>query len=99
MSQTKLADEVRVSQQAIADYEKGKCIPAGDTLVDLAHVLGTNSAYLIGKSESPEREDSLPIEWQAVVEDAMAQGLSPEQVRRAIAGLRMMMGMGGDGER
>lgn len=92
LSQVRLAEMVGCSQQAIADYERGKSVPAGDTLVRIARILGVSSAYLLGHADTPERDDRLPDDWVAVVEEAMAGGYSPEQIRRVIRGLRVMLG-------
>lgn len=92
MSQTRLADSVGSSQSAVADYENGRRIPGGEVLVKLARVLGVSSAYLLGHTDNQERDDRLPDNWVAVVEDAMSQGFSPEDIRRAIRGLKVMMG-------
>lgn len=91
-SQRQLAEKAMCSQQAVASYEKGERMPSGDVLVRLARFLGVSSAYLLGLSDSPERDDRLPENWVAVVEEAMSQGFSPDDVRRAIRGLRVMLG-------
>lgn len=67
-------------------------MPSGDVLVRLAHVLGVSSAYLLGKTDSPERDDRLPPDWVQTVERAIAKGLSPEDVERAIRMLLVALG-------
>jgi transcriptional regulator with XRE-family HTH domain len=96
-TQQEVADAAGVTRQAIGGIERGST-PGGEVLVRIARALGTSSAYLLGRTDSPERDDSLPEDWQAVVEEAMAQGISPEQARRAIAGLRLMLGLGDSGK-
>lgn len=91
-SQRQLAEKADCSQQAIASYEKGDRMPSGDVLVRIARILGVSSAYLLGHTDNPERDDRLPDDWVAVVEEAMAEGYSPEQIRRAIRGLKVMLG-------
>jgi len=91
LSQQALADRVGVSRTAIAQYETGVRRPTGDILVRLARVLGVPSAYLLGQTDSQERDDRLPDDWVAVVEDAMADGFSPEDVKRAIAMLKLAL--------
>lgn len=92
LSQSRLAQMVGVSRQAIGQYESGERTPGGDVLVRLAQVLGVSSSYLLGMSDSPERDDHLPPDWEQVVEEAMASGFTPADVRRALQMLRLALG-------
>lgn len=57
-SQSELAELVGVSQQAIADYEKGKKIPNIVTGVDLARKLDTTVEWLVdGGDEGGQRHE------------------------------------------
>ena len=57
-SQSELAELVGVSQQAIADYEKGKKIPNIVTGVDLARKLDTTVERLVdGGDEGGQRHE------------------------------------------
>lgn len=91
LSQSALAKRVGVTQQAIAQYESGKRTPTGDVLVRLAQVLGVSSSYLLGLSDSPQRDDHLPPDWEQVVEEAMSSGFSPDDVRLALRMLKMAL--------
>lgn len=91
-SQRRLAELAGISQQSVAAYEKGEREPGGDVLVRLAHVLVVSSAYLIGRTDSQERDDRLPPDWVQTVEMAMAKGFTPDQVRRAIEMLEIALG-------
>lgn len=94
-TQQVLADRSGVTRQAIAQYETGKRAPGGDILVRLSAALGVSSTYLLGISEDPTRQDNLPEEWVLLVEEALAEGLSPSEVRRAIQALKMLLGRDG----
>lgn len=83
-SQRRLAHEVGCSQQAILDYEKGRRTPAGDILVRMAVALGVSASYLLGKSDSPKREDRLPDEWVQAVERWVSKGYKPADLEQAL---------------
>ena len=91
-SQMTLAEHVGVSRTAIAQYESGARRPTGDIVVKIARLLGVSSAYLLGHADSPERDDRLPEDWVAVVEEAMSDGFSPQDIRRMIQGLKVVLG-------
>lgn len=91
-SQQDLAEVAGVTRQAIGKIENGLSTPGGDVLVRIAHYLGVSSAYLLGKTDSPERDDRLPADWVQTVEEAMSKGFSPEDVRRAIRMLEVALG-------
>jgi len=76
----------------VAQYERGERTPSGDILVRLSHVLGVSSAYLLGMTDNPERDDRLPPDWEAVVEEALRDGFSPDDVRKALKMLRVALG-------
>lgn len=92
LSQSELARRVGVSQRAISSYENGERTPAGDILVRISHVLGVSSAYLLGMTDDPKRDDRLPPDWEAVVEEALRDGFSPDDVRKALKMLRVALG-------
>lgn len=92
LSQSELARRAGVTQQAIAQYESGTRAPSGEALVSLSLALGVSPAYLLERTDSPERIDHLPPEWEKVVEEALETGLSPEDVRRAMRMLRVALG-------
>ena len=56
-SQSELAELVGVSQQAIADYEKGKKIPNIVTGVDLARKLDATVEQLLDSNVSDKSEE------------------------------------------
>lgn len=92
LSQTALARRVGVTQQAIAAYEGGVRRPTGEILVRLSAALGVSSAYLLEKTDDPQRADYLPHEWEQVVEMAISYGLTPSEVHLAIQMLLMATG-------
>lgn len=92
LSQETLANRIGISRTTIAQYENGTRRPTGDIAVRLARELGVSSAYLLGATDNPERDDRLPEDWEAVVEEALSQGFSPADVRRALRLLRVALG-------
>lgn len=88
LTQAELAERVGVTQHAIAQYEAGRRQPQGEILVRIALVLGVSSAYLMGLTDDPKRDDRLPPDWEAVIREAMAASLRPEDVRALIETIR-----------
>jgi len=43
-------------------------------------------------TDNPERDDRLPPDWEAVVEEALRDGFSPDDVRKALKMLRVALG-------
>ena len=53
MSQTELAAQLGVTQQAVGKWENGKSSPDPDTLTALAKLLGVSTDDLLGKAPAP----------------------------------------------
>lgn len=53
MSQFELADKLGVSQQAVAKWENGSCLPRAELLPRLAEILGCTVDELLTKEKSP----------------------------------------------
>lgn len=97
LSQEELARRAGISRAAIAQYESARPrMPAGDILVRLSEVLGVSEGYLIGRTDSPKREDRLPQDWVQAVEEAMAQGYTSEEVKRVLRAFRRALRSGGE---
>lgn len=56
MSQEELAFKVGTTQKQISRYERGVNDPTGDVLSKLADALNTTADYILGRSDSPDRE-------------------------------------------
>lgn len=86
MNQEELAYQIGTNQSQVSRYERGENDPTGDVLTKIADALNTTTDYLLGRTESPEREvveDNLdPIESEIVrllrnqSEDARKQALN-----------------------
>lgn len=57
LSQQELAQKLNCHKNVISNYELGKRIPNGDTLADIARVVGVSVDYLLGL----EKPEMLPI--------------------------------------
>ena len=57
LSQQELAQKLNCHKNVISNYELGKRIPNGDTLADIARVVGVSVDYLLGL----EKPKMLPI--------------------------------------
>lgn len=51
LSQRELAEQIFVSQQALAKWENGSATPNPDTIKKLAEILNVSTDYLLGNSE------------------------------------------------
>lgn len=83
-SKQKLADLVGCSRVAISQYESRKRRPTGEMLVRIAAALGVSSAWLMEQTDDPEPKENLLPEWKQVVDYAIQQGLTPQDVHLAI---------------
>jgi transcriptional regulator with XRE-family HTH domain len=86
ISQEELAYRIGTTQSQVSKYERGVNDFTGDVLAKIADALNTTTDYLLGRTDSPERdvvEDDLdPIESEIVrllrnqSEDARKQALN-----------------------
>jgi len=53
LSQTELGAKLKLSQQAIAKWEKGVSEPDAENISKLADMFGVTTDYLLGKSKTP----------------------------------------------
>ena len=51
LTQKEIADKLNISQQAYANWEKGKTLPANKNLTKLSEMLNTSTDYLLGKTD------------------------------------------------
>lgn len=61
-TQEELAELMNVNNNTISLWENGTQEPRAKMVAELARILGTTSAYLMGETETPEREESLKPE-------------------------------------
>ena len=59
-TQEELAEKMNVHSITISKWETGAQIPHGSRISELARVLGTTTAYLLGDTDNPEAESVLP---------------------------------------
>lgn len=76
ISQSKLAEMIGMSQQAVAKWETGKAEPDSATLKKLALIFGITVDTLLGIKTKPN-EDDWPPEAKIMFRDL--RKLSPEQ--------------------
>ncbi len=55
LTQKKLAEEMKLSELAIQNYESQRRKPAFDVLIALADYFDVSLDYLVGRSEDPKR--------------------------------------------
>lgn len=65
-SQEELAGELNVNNNTISKWENGTQEPRAKRLAELARILGTTTAYLLGDTDSPEAE--LPSQKASIKE-------------------------------
>ena len=59
-SQEDLAEKLKVHNNTISKWENGTQEPRAKKVAELARVLGTTTAYLLGDTDNPEAESVLP---------------------------------------
>ena len=68
MSQEQLSAELNISRQAISKWETGESIPDVDNIVQLSHIFGVTTDYILKSNEPlPPRKR---VEAEAVTEDS-----------------------------
>jgi len=92
MSQEELAFKIGTSQKQISRYERNESDFTGRVLSKLADALNTTADYLLGHTDSPDREvteDNLdPIEIELVT---LLRGQSDETRQRALNVIKAMI--------
>jgi len=58
LTQEQLANKVNLTKAAISNYENDRSAPPNETLAELVAALHTNSDYLLGITDNPEKADS-----------------------------------------
>ena len=59
-TQEELAEKMNVHSITISKWETGAQTPHGSRISELARVLGTTPAYLLGDTDDPGKESELP---------------------------------------
>jgi len=79
MTLKELAQLANISISYLGDIEKGRSTPSLDTLLKLAHVLGTTPGYLLSEDFVKTSEDSYQVTARVanipILKDAMANGV------------------------
>lgn len=83
LSQLQLAERSGVPLSVISEYESGGPEPAGHFMVQLADALGVSTAYLRNKTDDPERNDRLPLEWEQTAKKIRSRGFTHEDLLAA----------------
>ena len=58
LSQQELAERLNVSRQSISKWELGTALPSTENLIGLSRLYGASLVYLVGNSDTREREDA-----------------------------------------
>lgn len=58
LSQQELAERLNVSRQSISKWELGTALPSTENLIGLSRLYGASLDYLVGNSDTREREDA-----------------------------------------
>ena len=59
LSQSQMADRLRISASAVGMYEQGRREPSADTLLAMAQLFGVSVDYLLTGEEDPARRAAL----------------------------------------
>lgn len=59
-TQEELAEKMKVHSITISKWETGAQIPHGSRISELARVLGTTPAYLLGDTDNPQADSDSP---------------------------------------
>ena len=54
VTQSKLAEIAKVTQETISAYESGKAYPSADTLIKIADFLNTSTDYILDRIDNDE---------------------------------------------
>ena len=75
IEQKAFASQVGVSEGTVSNWRRGKSNSYNDYLVQIAQVLGTTTADLLGVTESspPQKRDRLPDVWYELTDAQKAQ--------------------------
>ena len=66
-SQEELAELLNVHNNTISKWENGTQEPRAKRLKELAEILGTTSAYLIGETDNPEQQKEIPFKDKSIL--------------------------------
>ena len=67
-SQEELAELLNVHNNTISKWENGTQEPRAKRLKELAEILGTTSAYLIGETDNPEQQQKdIPFKDKSII--------------------------------
>lgn len=69
LTQEELAKRINISRAALSHYEKDRRSPDYETIEKLANFFGVTTDYLLGRSKTPEYNESEDKEFQAFVND------------------------------
>lgn len=102
LRQQDVADAINCSQAVYSRYENGEREPSKDTLNRLADFYGVSVDYIIGRDPvptSPTTQEATQEQKEQLEIRVLARGggqLTPEQIKKRNALLRMLMDMDDD---
>jgi len=83
LTQEELAKKLNINSVQISRWEKGHKVPRGQTLAEIAQVLGVSVDYLLGVSDEPTiriRVENVTVEEMAIL-TALRQGDREEAIK------------------
>lgn len=84
LTQQDVASALNVSRQTIDNYERDVTEASYEMLRRLAAIYGVTIDYLLGNTDDPVRRRTLTDDWEDLLLDLIADGLTPEDVRTAV---------------
>ncbi|MCL2235581.1 MAG: helix-turn-helix domain-containing protein [Defluviitaleaceae bacterium] len=88
MKQAELAQQLKVSQATLSNWERGIHDPTNETLAGLAKMFDCSVDYLLGVStvKYPVDEDGMAVDqvYYRIAQDAKMSGIDPQDFQMAL---------------
>ena len=93
LSQKEIAVTLKVSQNAVSNWERKKTYPAGKNLIELSELLNCSTDYLLDKSNDPNPYVQPAIEVISLEDVLAKEGVKKEEDIKTIKRLIEMMAL------
>lgn len=81
-TQSEIAEKLKISQRAVAYYEKGDRLPDFEMLIKIAKIFDVSTDYLLGIDKNV---DTIEIEdFSLVIKKAKEQNITPKDLEEII---------------
>lgn len=84
LTQQDVANALGVSRQTVDNYERNVTEANYEMLRRLAAIYGVTIDYLLGVTDNPVRRRTITDDWEDLLLDLIADGLTPQDVRTAV---------------